>query len=137
MLSPGYHRIVKVSWYAQEIGSISGELCAEVEQEGAEGAAGDGAKREGRIDLEMWVDLKLACAFKGLKVLEDIISVEEEAEIVARLDSLGRPGGNSSDTSASPLIGWSQSQSGRRKIEFGPKVNFKSEKVPAEALVHQ
>ncbi|RWS03985.1 alpha-ketoglutarate-dependent dioxygenase alkB 4-like protein [Dinothrombium tinctorium] len=48
----------------------------------------------------------------GVFVASDVISEEEENEIVQQIDS-------------SPSSQWVLSQSGRRKQDFGPKVNFK------------
>lgn len=79
------------------------------------------------FDAELILDLEAACHFKGARVLREIISHEEQESIRNILDS------PSSDSGRPPQEcehgGWSESQAGRRKIEFGPKVNFKSEVV--------
>ncbi|GBM82513.1 Alpha-ketoglutarate-dependent dioxygenase alkB 4 [Araneus ventricosus] len=49
----------------------------------------------------------------GLKLLPDFISIEEEKSLIASIDQ----------------IPWMPSQSGRRKQDFGPKVNFKKKKA--------
>ncbi|XP_076017368.1 alpha-ketoglutarate-dependent dioxygenase alkB homolog 4 [Genypterus blacodes] len=51
--------------------------------------------------------------FPGVFLWENFISEEEEMELIKKMDQ---------DV-------WSQSQSGRRKQDFGPKVNFKKQKV--------
>ncbi|CAG5870973.1 unnamed protein product [Menidia menidia] len=56
--------------------------------------------------------------FPGVLVWEDFISVEEEMELISSMDQ---------DM-------WNQSQSGRRKQDFGPKVNFKKKKVRVGAF---
>uniref|UniRef100_A0A3B4BMP9 Fe2OG dioxygenase domain-containing protein n=2 Tax=Periophthalmus magnuspinnatus TaxID=409849 RepID=A0A3B4BMP9_9GOBI len=52
-------------------------------------------------------------ALPGVLLWEDFISAEEEAELVSHMDQST----------------WNLSQSGRRKQDFGPKVNFKKKKV--------
>ncbi|XP_042287695.1 alpha-ketoglutarate-dependent dioxygenase alkB homolog 4 [Thunnus maccoyii] len=52
-------------------------------------------------------------SFPGVFVWENFISEEEEEELISTMDQ---------DV-------WNQSQSGRRKQDFGPKVNFKKRKV--------
>ncbi|XP_071399054.1 alpha-ketoglutarate-dependent dioxygenase alkB homolog 4 [Centroberyx affinis] len=51
--------------------------------------------------------------FPGVFLWENFISEEEEKELISKMDR---------DV-------WNQSQSGRRKQDFGPKVNFKKRKV--------
>uniref|UniRef100_UPI0037E7A40A alpha-ketoglutarate-dependent dioxygenase alkB homolog 4 n=1 Tax=Semicossyphus pulcher TaxID=241346 RepID=UPI0037E7A40A len=51
--------------------------------------------------------------FPGVFLLENFISEEEEKELISMMDQ---------DV-------WNESQSGRRKQDFGPKVNFKKRKV--------
>ncbi|XP_051552422.1 alpha-ketoglutarate-dependent dioxygenase alkB homolog 4-like [Myxocyprinus asiaticus] len=51
--------------------------------------------------------------FPGVFLWEDFVSEDEEKELVARMDE---------DV-------WRESQSGRRKQDFGPKVNFKKQRV--------
>ncbi|KAM4619733.1 alpha-ketoglutarate-dependent dioxygenase alkB homolog 4 isoform 2-T2 [Polymixia lowei] len=51
--------------------------------------------------------------FAGVFVWENFISEEEEKELIWKMDQGV----------------WNQSQSGRRKQDFGPKVNFKKQKV--------
>ena len=50
---------------------------------------------------------------RGIDLFEEVISPEEEADIVAKMDA--------SD--------WVNSQSGRRKQDYGPRVNFKKKKL--------
>ena len=96
---------------------------------------------------EEWVDLAAACQFSGVLVLSDVVTVEEEAAVVALLDDEGDgregvEGGERRGLSVEEEgvllsrlgvgggvggggVGrgvWASSQSGRRKIEFGPKV---------------
>ncbi|XP_033986467.1 alpha-ketoglutarate-dependent dioxygenase alkB homolog 4 isoform X3 [Trematomus bernacchii] len=52
-------------------------------------------------------------SFPGVFLQEDFISEEEEVELIRTIDR---------DV-------WNDSQSGRRKQDFGPKVNFKKQKV--------
>ncbi|KAK1882237.1 Alpha-ketoglutarate-dependent dioxygenase alkB like 4 [Dissostichus eleginoides] len=52
-------------------------------------------------------------SFPGVFLQEDFISEEEEEELIRTIDG---------DV-------WNDSQSGRRKQDFGPKVNFKKQKV--------
>ncbi|KAK7925228.1 hypothetical protein WMY93_007538 [Mugilogobius chulae] len=52
-------------------------------------------------------------ALPGIFLWDDFITAQEEAELVSHMDQ---------DT-------WTLSQSGRRKQDFGPKVNFKKKKV--------
>ncbi|XP_051520512.1 alpha-ketoglutarate-dependent dioxygenase alkB homolog 4-like isoform X1 [Myxocyprinus asiaticus] len=52
-------------------------------------------------------------AFPGVFLWEDFVSEDEEKELVARMDENV----------------WNESQSGRRKQDFGPKVNFKKQRV--------
>ncbi|KAM4544788.1 alpha-ketoglutarate-dependent dioxygenase alkB homolog 4 [Odontesthes bonariensis] len=52
-------------------------------------------------------------ALPGVFLWEDFISEEEEKELIGSMDQ----------------DAWNQSQSGRRKQDFGPKVNFKKKKV--------
>ncbi|KAM9441190.1 alpha-ketoglutarate-dependent dioxygenase alkB homolog 4 [Clarias gariepinus] len=54
-----------------------------------------------------------AFSFPGLFLWEDFVSEDEEKELVAKMDQ---------DV-------WRESQSGRRKQDFGPKVNFKKQRV--------
>jgi alkylated DNA repair protein alkB family protein 4 len=49
----------------------------------------------------------------GLFLLEEVITEKEEKELIKKIDS----------------IDWINSQSGRRKQDFGPKVNFKRQKL--------
>ncbi|KAI7813518.1 alpha-ketoglutarate-dependent dioxygenase alkB homolog 4 [Triplophysa rosa] len=53
--------------------------------------------------------------FPGVFLWESFVSADEERELVAAMDENV----------------WRQSQSGRRKQDFGPKVNFKKQKVRA------
>ncbi|XP_039518457.1 alpha-ketoglutarate-dependent dioxygenase alkB homolog 4 [Pimephales promelas] len=52
-------------------------------------------------------------AFPGIFLWENFVSEDEERELIARMDQ---------DV-------WRESQSGRRKQDFGPKVNFKKRRV--------
>lgn len=52
-------------------------------------------------------------SYPGVQIIENFISVEEEATLIKDLDD----------------IPWSSSQSGRRKQNFGPKANFKKRKT--------
>lgn len=57
----------------------------------------------------------------GLYVFEDIFSEDEEKRIISFLDN------------PAPFPSWKESQSGRRKEDYGPRRNFKKKKVkPAE-----
>lgn len=58
--------------------------------------------------------LELGSDIEGVTLIEDFISEEDEAALVEAL--IADPG-------------WKESQSGRRKIDFGPQVNFKKQKV--------
>ena len=51
--------------------------------------------------------------FPGIKIIPDFVSEEEESKLVKDLDE----------------IPWDQSQSGRRKQNFGPRANFKKRKT--------
>ncbi|XP_058854304.1 alpha-ketoglutarate-dependent dioxygenase alkB homolog 4-like [Acipenser ruthenus] len=53
--------------------------------------------------------------FPGVFLCEDFVSEEEEREMVQQMD----------------LDEWKQSQSGRRKQDYGPKVNFKKRRLKA------
>lgn len=56
--------------------------------------------------------------FKGIKIIENFVTEEEEARLVKDLDD----------------IPWDASQSGRRKQNFGPKTNFKKRKAKLGAF---
>ena len=58
-------------------------------------------------------------AVQGVFVIENFITAEEEAEIINRMNS-GE---------------WIDSQSGRRKQDFGPKANFKRRKAKLGSFV--
>ncbi|XP_041656518.1 alpha-ketoglutarate-dependent dioxygenase alkB homolog 4 [Cheilinus undulatus] len=60
----------------------------------------------------------LSFPFPGVFLWENFISEEEEKELISRFDQ---------DV-------WNESQSGRRKQDFGPKVNFKKRKVRVAAF---
>lgn len=49
----------------------------------------------------------------GVFLQEEVLSLEEEGYLISSIDSFD----------------WSDSQSGRRKQDFGPKINFKKKKV--------
>jgi alkylated DNA repair protein alkB family protein 4 len=51
--------------------------------------------------------------FPGIEILPDFVSEDEESNLCAEIDQKD----------------WTASQSGRRKQDFGPKVNFKKQKV--------
>ncbi|XP_078000368.1 alpha-ketoglutarate-dependent dioxygenase alkB homolog 4-like [Glandiceps talaboti] len=51
--------------------------------------------------------------FPGVLLVENFVTMDEEAEIVQQID----------------CTPWKDSQSGRRKQDYGPKVNFKKRKV--------
>ncbi|XP_042298329.1 alpha-ketoglutarate-dependent dioxygenase alkB homolog 4 [Sceloporus undulatus] len=59
-----------------------------------------------------------AFPFPGVCLLEDFVSAEEEDKMVALMDQ-------------DP---WKPSQSGRRKQDYGPKVNFKKRKLKADGF---
>ncbi|XP_007421841.1 alpha-ketoglutarate-dependent dioxygenase alkB homolog 4 [Python bivittatus] len=65
---------------------------------------------EKRSEFEGW-----AFQFPGVFLLEDFISTDEECEMVELMDQSA----------------WKPSQSGRRKQDYGPKVNFKKQKLKA------
>mgnify|MGYP002046408873 CR=1 FL=1 len=52
--------------------------------------------------------------FDGIFLVEDFLTEAEEASLVEQIE-------------ADP--NWKESQSGRRKIDYGPQVNFKKKKV--------
>ena len=54
----------------------------------------------------------------GIHLFEEVISLEEEATIVAKIDETN----------------WVNSQSGRRKQDYGPRINFKKKKLNADAF---
>lgn len=54
----------------------------------------------------------------GLRLQREFISADHEAELVARLDALDA---------------WEPSQSGRRKRDFGPAINYNKERVTVKA----
>ena len=55
----------------------------------------------------------------GVFVEPDIVTISQEAELIRRIDSFQ----------------WVDSQSGRRKQDFGPRVNFKKQKVNIDRFV--
>ncbi|EPY28430.1 alkylated DNA repair protein alkB like protein 4 [Strigomonas culicis] len=61
---------------------------------------------------------------KGLFVERDVISDQEEADLIHFFDN------------PSPFPDWKISQSGRRKQDFGPKRNFKKKKVKPADFPH-
>lgn len=93
-------------------------------------------------DWERCEGLELA----GLFTFADIMSEEYEALVAGFLD--GKPRSNASDgrgvdecsasgadgSKSSPFPGWKDSQSGRRKQDFGPAPNFKKRKVKPSDL---
>ncbi|XP_012304425.2 alpha-ketoglutarate-dependent dioxygenase alkB homolog 4 isoform X1 [Aotus nancymaae] len=64
-------------------------------------------------DFEGW-----AFPFPGVMLIEDFVTQEEEAELVRLMD-------------CDP---WKLSQSGRRKQDYGPKVNFRKQKLKTEGF---
>ena len=58
--------------------------------------------------------------FNGIFLVNDFLTEEEEAGLVQAIDS---------DPN------WKESQSGRRKIDYGPQVNFKKQKVKVGSFV--
>ncbi|XP_037596202.1 alpha-ketoglutarate-dependent dioxygenase alkB homolog 4 isoform X2 [Cebus imitator] len=64
-------------------------------------------------DFEGW-----AFPFPGVMLIEDFMTQEEEAELVRLMD-------------CDP---WKLSQSGRRKQDYGPKVNFRKQKLKTEGF---
>lgn len=64
-------------------------------------------------DFEGW-----AFPFSGVTLIEDFVTPEEEAELVQLMDR-------------DP---WRLSQSGRRKQDYGPKVNFRKQKLKIEGF---
>jgi len=125
------HTTVLVSWYFQEIGTISGELCAQA----VHGMALNASAERG-VDGQIWRDLHAACDFDGVNVLHEIITEDDEAKIVAHLDGCdGTPEAKADAGGIERRECWTDSQSGRRKIEYGPKVNFKSETIRLEGAL--
>lgn len=59
-------------------------------------------------------DVSTGRDFPGIYVNLDFLSIQESEKIVEGVDN---------------LLGWDASQSGRRKKNFGPKVNFKKKKL--------
>ncbi len=49
----------------------------------------------------------------GVYLQEEVLTKEEESHLISSIDSFG----------------WNDSQSGRRKQDFGPKINFKKKKI--------
>jgi len=84
---------------------------------------GDKLKKEDRTFYEFSIetqscinvenDCDMLTNFSGIKIIENFVSEDEEAELIKNLD----------------LLPWSVSQSGRRKQNFGPKANFKKRKA--------
>ncbi|KAK4296730.1 hypothetical protein Pmani_030808 [Petrolisthes manimaculis] len=54
--------------------------------------------------------------FPGVKIVEDFVSEEEETDLLTAIDE----------------VPWDLSQSGRRKQNYGPKCNFKKQRVRCE-----
>lgn len=86
----------------------------------------------------MVFDLECACRFAGAKVLPEVITEAEEEVLVRSIDQRDGGGGEYFDRSRGGValwtqgeVRWSPSQSGRRKIEYGPRVDFKSQTVIA------
>ncbi|KAH9582115.1 hypothetical protein LSM04_005326 [Trypanosoma melophagium] len=73
---------------------------------------------EDHIALVPVSDIKL----EGLFVVADAVSVSEEKELIDFFDN------------PSPFPPWKLSQSGRRKQDFGPKANFKKQKLKPSDL---
>ena len=70
-------------------------------------------ERNARVQRLQFGEGSAAVGFSGVGVYADFISPEEEAALVAAIDS-------------NP---WKLSQSGRRKQDYGPRANFKKRKV--------
>ncbi|CAJ1037914.1 putative 2OG-Fe(II) oxygenase superfamily [Leishmania utingensis] len=65
--------------------------------------------------------ISTSIVISGLVVFQDVLTEEEETALIYYLDN------------SHPFPPWKESQSGRRKQEYGPKRNFKKKKVrPAE-----
>jgi hypothetical protein len=65
------------------------------------------------IDQSYFDAALVACAFRGVTIVPEIICADIEATLLAYFDGKD----------------WKPSQSGRRKQDFGPSVNFKRQKV--------
>lgn len=55
---------------------------------------------------------------RGIDLIDEVITPDEEAELVSRIDETE----------------WVNSQSGRRKQDYGPRVNFKKKKLSTESF---
>lgn len=55
----------------------------------------------------------------GLLLIPGFLSADEEKQLMEMIDG----------------VEWAQSQSGRRKQDYGPKVNFKHKKVKTDTFV--
>lgn len=55
---------------------------------------------------------------RGIDLFEEVISPEEEAQIISQIDATD----------------WVNSQSGRRKQDYGPRVNFKKKKLNLDSF---
>ncbi|CAO4369221.1 unnamed protein product [Caenorhabditis nigoni] len=60
-----------------------------------------------------------AIQIDGLTLIHDFLTEAEESEVLEMIDT----------------VEWVQSQSGRRKQDYGPKVNFKHKKVKTDSFV--
>ncbi|XP_053473956.1 alpha-ketoglutarate-dependent dioxygenase alkB homolog 4 [Ictalurus furcatus] len=69
--------------------------------------------QESKLAVPVGGNIQQAFPFPGVFLWENFVSEEEERELVAQMDQNI----------------WRESQSGRRKQDFGPKVNFKKRRV--------
>ncbi|KAI5608390.1 alpha-ketoglutarate-dependent dioxygenase alkB-like 4 isoform 1, partial [Silurus asotus] len=69
--------------------------------------------QESELAVPVAGNIQEAFPFPGVFLLENFVSEDEERELVASMDQEI----------------WRESQSGRRKQDFGPKVNFKKQRV--------
>jgi alkylated DNA repair dioxygenase AlkB len=113
------HRVVEISWYAHGAGTCKGFLCQNAVLENLHinpslsNTSTDVRRRISASEEDFWVDLQVAFEFNGIAVIPNIMSPAEEISLLKAIDEAS----------------WSQSQSGRRKQEYGPRVNFKAQSV--------
>ena len=69
-------------------------------------------------DTDNGLNTVVGFEFDGVTVIEDFISLDSEFNLAKCID----------------LMPWKDSQSGRRKQDFGPKVNFKKQKLKTSAF---
>ena len=104
------HTVLDISWYAHGTGTCSGSLCRGPAVTAKLSAAG---RNTPSVDEEIWVDLQAAFEFRGVTVMPGLVTSTEEQRLLEAIEDAG----------------WKQSQSGRRKQEYGPRVNFKAQTV--------